>query len=249
MNRYFSFAVTALLFTAANCFINSAFADSNTENSVSLLMTAVSLLINSILLTFMCKKGGAAAGMIYSVFVTSFPYLVPFEPEIGDKMLIFIRMVLGLIFITVFDCAFTEDKKTKKRTFLSRKICSVSAVFAVAAVCVCVMFFCGMLPVQPVAVATGSMEPQINVGDVVIVSKTDRNLSEGDIIQFKKDGKTVIHRIVSKRMVNDSMQYITKGDANNATDIGYVTDFDIIGKVSATVPKIGSFSLWLHSNN
>ena len=249
MNRYFSFAVTALLFTAANCFIILAFADSNTENSVSLLMTAVSLLINSILLTFMCKKGGAAAGMIYSVFVTSFPYLVPFEPEIGDKMLIFIRMVLGLIFITVFDCAFTEDKKTKKRTFLSRKICSVSAVFAVAAVCVCVMFFCGMLPVQPVAVATGSMEPQINVGDVVIVSKTDRNLSEGDIIQFKKDGKTVIHRIVSKRMVNDSMQYITKGDANNAADIGYVTDFDIIGKVSATVPKIGSFSLWLHSNN
>lgn len=50
-------------------------------------------------------------------------------------------------------------------------------------------------------------------------------------------------------MVNDSMQYITKGDANNAADIGYVTDFDIIGKVSATVPKIGSFSLWLHSNN
>lgn len=247
MNRYFFFAVTALLFTAVNCFMNSAFADNNTENSVSLLMTAVSLLINSILLTFMCKKGGAAAGMIYSVLVTSFPYLVPFEPEIGDKMLIFIRMVLGLIFITVFDCAFTEDKKTKKRTFLSRKICSVSAVFAVATVCV--MFFCGMMPVQPVAVATGSMEPQISVGDVVIVSKTDRDFSEGDIIQFKKDGKTVIHRIVSKRMVNDSMQYITKGDANNAADIGYITDFDIIGKVSATVPKIGSFTLWLHSNN
>ena len=76
----------------------------------------------------------------------------PFEPEIGDKMLIFIRMVLGLIFITVFDCTFTEDKKTKKRTFLSRKICSVSAVFAVAAVCVCVMFFCGMLPVLSMAI-------------------------------------------------------------------------------------------------
>ena len=39
-------------------------------------------------------------------------------------------------------------------------------------------------------------------GDVVIVSKNDKDISVGDIIQFRRNGKTVIHRIISEQKQN-----------------------------------------------
>lgn len=40
-------------------------------------------------------------------------------------------------------------------------------------------FFFGMLPAFPLAVATGSMEPAIEIGDAVVIGRTDRNASRG----------------------------------------------------------------------
>ena len=84
-------------------------------------------------------------------------------------------------------------------------------------------------------------------GDVVIVSKNDKDISVGDIIQFRRNGKTVIHRIISEQKQTENLVYITKGDANNTADDGYVTEDDIVGKVIYSVPKIGYLTLWLHS--
>ncbi len=65
---------------------------------------------------------------------------------------------------------------------LRRRWCGGLTVLA-ALIC----FFAGLLPWQPVAVATGSMEPQISVGDAVLVSKLDTGALEvGDVIQFRR---------------------------------------------------------------
>lgn len=106
-----------------------------------------------------------------------------------------------------------------------------------------VAFFAGLLPVSPVAVATGSMEPNINIGDVAVVLQYDSDkLETGDIVQYKGDNCTVIHRIVEK---NGDI-FITKGDANNAPDLMPVEKSQILGKVVFTVPKAGLPTLWLH---
>ena len=39
---------------------------------------------------------------------------------------------------------------------------------------------------------------------------------------------------------------MTKGDANNAKDAGAVSAGDVVGKVIATVPGAGRWTLWLH---
>ena len=75
------------------------------------------------------------------------------------------------------------------------------------------------------SVATGSMKPVISPNDLIFV-KITKNVSKGDIITFKDSGSIVTHRLID---INNN-KYITKGDANNTSDIG-ISKSDIIGKV------------------
>lgn len=75
------------------------------------------------------------------------------------------------------------------------------------------------------SVATGSMKPVISPNDLIFV-KITKNVSKGDIITFKDNGSIVTHRLID---INNN-KYITKGDANNTSDIG-INKSDVIGKV------------------
>ena len=101
-------------------------------------------------------------------------------------------------------------------------------------------FFLGILPIAPVAVATGSMEPAIGVGDVVVVCRTDPDtLQVGDVIRYRLDGYTVIHRIVERQDGADgqAQAFITQGDNNNGPDSEPVSPEQIMGRVILTVPN------------
>lgn len=79
-------------------------------------------------------------------------------------------------------------------------------------------------------VATGSMSGEIEVDDIIFVKLTD-NVKKNDIITFKnKDGDIITHRLIIK----DGDRYVTKGDANNASDEP-ITKSQIIGKVNLII--------------
>lgn len=85
-------------------------------------------------------------------------------------------------------------------------------------------------------VLTGSMRPEINPGDVIIVKKINiEDANSGDIITFNKDEDVITHRVIE---VKDK-GITTKGDNNNVLDSGQVTSTSLIGKVILIVPKIG----------
>jgi signal peptidase len=88
-------------------------------------------------------------------------------------------------------------------------------------------------------VYTGSMEPAIPVGSVVVIKPADpETLKVGDIICFKTEAeypKTVTHRIIGIT----SQGFITKGDANEDPDQWIVKKEDVIGKVIAVIPLLG----------
>jgi len=90
-------------------------------------------------------------------------------------------------------------------------------------------------------VLSGSMEPAIHTGSIVMV-KPATNYQIGDIITFGKIGKTqtpITHRINDIRVQEGKPIYITKGDANNAPDTREVTPAEIHGKVLFSVPFAG----------
>jgi len=90
-------------------------------------------------------------------------------------------------------------------------------------------------------VLSGSMEPGIKIGSVVVVKPTD-NYKIGDIITFGEMTKTktpTTHRIYEMKVVGDQPVYITKGDANNTPDAREIQKRDVLGKVLFDIPYFG----------
>ena len=75
-------------------------------------------------------------------------------------------------------------------------------------------------------VISGSMEPTIKVGDLIIINTKEKNYKTNDIITFyDEENSFVTHRIIS----NKKNKVKTKGDANN-TDDGDILKNKIVGK-------------------
>jgi signal peptidase len=86
-------------------------------------------------------------------------------------------------------------------------------------------------------VFTGSMEPAIPVGGIVVIKPVEPGtLKTGDIICFKfSEDTSITHRIIN--ITNGEFE--TKGDANENPDQWTVKKENIIGKVILTIPFIG----------
>lgn len=90
-------------------------------------------------------------------------------------------------------------------------------------------------------VKSGSMEPAISTGSLVVVMPSRRYVA-GDVITFGKDTTRDIpttHRIVSVRENVAGNFYQTKGDANEEADPREIAHKEIIGKVLFHVPYAG----------
>lgn len=88
-------------------------------------------------------------------------------------------------------------------------------------------------------VITGSMEPTIEAGSLIIIKKVDpETLEEGDIIAYISRDPAIYGMVNTHRVVKiyedeerGGREFTTKGDANNEVDILRVTPGDIQGKV------------------
>ena len=90
-------------------------------------------------------------------------------------------------------------------------------------------------------VLTGSMEPELPVGDLIIVKSIDpMKIKTDDVITFQstQSNNMITHRV--KGISNDNnIEFITKGDANKVEDPHPVDSDNVIGKVSGHLPKVG----------
>ena len=88
-------------------------------------------------------------------------------------------------------------------------------------------------------VVSGSMEPEIPVGSLVIIKKADPlKIQSGDVIAFRRNGVVVTHRVVENQKENH--QFITKGDANEDVDLEPISYLDLVGLVSHHFGGVGT---------
>ena len=98
---------------------------------------------------------------------------------------------------------------------------------------------------QSMVVLTGSMEPAIPAGSIVLVKKAD-GYAEGDILTFKnKAGVLVTHRLVERVSSAEGLRYRVKGDANDAPDADLVLPDDVVGAGIFHIPQVGKLSRFL----
>jgi signal peptidase len=94
------------------------------------------------------------------------------------------------------------------------------------------------------AVFSGSMEPEIKVGSVVVTRPVEaETIKVGDVITFNSplSETPTTHRVVSVEKGSE-LRFQTKGDTNEDADPFTVPAQNVMGKVCFHVPFFGYFS-------
>lgn len=107
------------------------------------------------------------------------------------------------------------------------------------------------LGIKTYVIISGSMEPNIKIGDIVVVKEIkneDNQIKVGDVIAFRKGESVITHRISNiEQDENRILRITTKGDNNNTEDSDTILINNIEGKAVAVIPRIGYFTLALQN--
>jgi signal peptidase len=137
--------------------------------------------------------------------------------------------------------------------FVGARIVSAALLWTIGGVlfgiCMAVTlpFFFG---IKSLTVLSGSMEPTIHVGDIVVVRQiAAANARVGDVVTFRDPSdpdKLVTHRVRTIAISDGAVAFETKGDANTGVDRWKVASDGTIGIVLYRVPKLGYVLFYVH---
>lgn len=103
---------------------------------------------------------------------------------------------------------------------------------------------------RALTVMSGSMEPAVGVGDVVIDSRVAPvDVRVGDIVTFpdpEESSRLITHRVRQVRLADGVAHFVTKGDNTNATERWELPASGSIGRVEYRIPLLGFLVFWLH---
>jgi len=206
-------------------------------------VTVIPLLAMSLLASYLAYLGGALAAIGYMGILQAFEWFSPILPDLDWALIALIGTIgpaLGFILIqNSIQITRGESFRGKRRR---RKIKDPALPWiGVAIVSVLLVFFSfGYLGVQPTVIYSGSMQPAMDVGDIVIITETPTDSIEvGDVIQYRTGIANVVHRVYEKYEEGNTKLFITKGDANANPDEIPVLPEQITGKAIFTIPKLG----------
>lgn len=100
-------------------------------------------------------------------------------------------------------------------------------------------------------ILSGSMEPELSIGDLVVVKNVPaEELQNGDIVTYyptDNEGTTVTHRIVSTMLKDGQVVIETRGDAVDQSD-PLIYGESVIGVVVFHVPLLGGGIAWIQGH-
>lgn len=100
-----------------------------------------------------------------------------------------------------------------------------------------------------VVVMSGSMEPSLRPGDLLVIEGYSSRVPEvGDVVVFfsRRRGRVVVHRLAGVDDAGEDMVLFTKGDAEVFEDEEPVSMSDLLGSVQWRVRWLGlpSYLIW-----
>lgn len=101
---------------------------------------------------------------------------------------------------------------------------------------------------KPFIVLSGSMEPEIMTGDMVLVKNTNaENLQKGDVIAYRSGEAVITHRIIEVTTENGEVRYVTQGDANDSPDQTTVMPSAVEGIYRNRIPGMGKAAMFMQT--
>lgn len=92
-------------------------------------------------------------------------------------------------------------------------------------------------------VLSGSMEPTISTGDVIVVKTiSPLDAKVGDVVSFRDPenaARLLSHRVTEMHVGPQGVAFVTRGDANTGVERWQIARNGTIGRVEYHVPKLG----------
>lgn len=195
------------------------------------------------LLTYISKKVGYSPCILYRIIMETYVILFPIIPAFGDYINAMVLIVFPLILFYSLYKTIEPKNKEYVHTQPAKKVNKIWLGVSAAIFLIVVYFISGVFRFYALSIVSGSMEPTINVGDMIIVDTYYKNhvdeINLGDVLVFNKHGVAVSHRVVEIKKKENKFSFYTKGDNNESMDDWIVEPDEVIGVTRVNVPVIG----------
>ena len=105
-----------------------------------------------------------------------------------------------------------------------------------------------MFGISLLRISSNSMEPELMVGDIILIKNTDiEQINEGDIISYRGEkssyaGKIITHKVVSEPTFSedDGVYYLTTAGIREGAHVDpEIKHTQVVGKLLCVVPLLG----------
>ncbi len=204
-------------------------------------------LAQNLLATLLAMLGGPLASMIYLGTLQLFEWLSPILPNPGWFVLAFVGTVIPAYGMVIVYNQFVAEPDELEQAEVHQEGGLTSWAIVAVFTLVLVGFSTGLFGVHPSLIGSGSMSPNILVGDIVVAREVPvESVQVGDIITFYQDGVTIVHRVIDIQNNAGKITFITRGDANDSVDPPVLVE-NYRGKVVFWIPKIGWVSIFVRN--
>lgn len=216
--------------------------DSNVQILKLLFSVVVPIFSKNIFLSFITLKVGCMSSILYRSLMELPLYVVPIIPNLGYYIENLVITILPLIILLIiYKLYYSDDGKIVSSRMYNKinKISNVIYSFIVILLLGVVLLVSGIGRYIVYTIGSASMVPSINVGDVVVIDKKDKEFKEDDIIAFYHNDVILVHRIVKIYKDAYGEYYQTKGDNNDTADSWLVKEKDVVGQYRMRFRWIG----------
>ena len=236
-----------IIFDVSNAIFYNCFSN-NYDSFMFISLTLLPAIGNNIVCSYISRSSGYKPVILYLLCINLYQYLLPIIPNPNEYLLSVINLLVpfsyGFSIYRFYSRVKDEDilrdyNKKKINSLIPALIISIIAVY----------FTSGYFKYYMVAIASGSMTPNINKGDVVIIEKTNNyeEIEVGQVMAYKYNNVIVVHRVIRKINDDGSYYFYTKGDNNLDEDNYPIKEDMVIGVVDVKIPYIGIPTVWLNN--
>ena len=197
--------------------------------------------------TYVSYNAGYKSILIYGLIIGLYGYVIPIVPNADEYLTSLVRFLLPIVLLyRLYSTIKNENDEKIEREYNKKDYITIAV--SILVVGVLVYFSSGYFKYHAIAIATGSMNPAIKRGDVVIVKKTTDydKIEVGQVFAYNYHNVLVVHRVSKKIKVDEGYIFYSKGDANEEED-NYKIEQDMIeGIVNTRIPYIGMPTVWLN---
>ena len=199
---------------------------------------------SNLLYNYLSKNFGIWPNVIYRIITTVYLYIIPITPDVHMYFKTFARIVYPIVILLVLTN--TYEGKSKALMIKNAKMRNIVSAVTIVFICMFTMLISCNFRYGLIVIGSNSMMNELNKGDAVIFDTNIKELKKGQIVLYKKNDITIVHRIIDIEEINGNKMYYTKGDNNKEADTGYRTYEDIKGIVELKIRNVGILTVWIN---